>query len=527
MAADNPIIPRRALLSVFDKTGLLDLARGLHGMGVELVSSGGTARALSEAGLPVIEVGDYTAFPEILDGRVKTLHPKIHGGILGRRSLESHRATMAAHDIGEIDLVVVNLYPFEATIASGADYDHAVENIDIGGPAMIRSAAKNHADVAVLVRPEDYAAAMEELSASGGLSLTLRKRLAATAYARTAAYDSAIAAWFARQIDLSPAPYLTVGGPLISGLRYGENPHQSAAFYAVAPGRPGVASARMLQGKDLSYNNINDTDAAFELAAEFTDPAVVIVKHANPCGVAIAATVEAAFRDALAADPVSAFGGIVAANRKIDAATARAIAALFAEVVIAPDYDDDALAILGEKKALRVLATGSMPDPTEPGLTVRSVAGGLLTQSRDDAAPAEAQLKTVTQRAPTAAETKDLLIAARIAKHVKSNAIVLVRGGRSVGVGGGQTSRVDAARQAVERAALFAREAGEAQSRAVGAVVAGDAFFPFADGLQLCLEAGVTAAITPGGSKRDAEVIEAADKAHAAMVFSGLRGFRH
>lgn len=527
MVADTTIIPRRALLSVFDKTGLLDLAHCLHACGVELVSSGGTARALADAGLPVIEVGDYTGFPEMLDGRVKTLHPRIHGGILGRRGEESHRATMAAHGIGGIDLVVVNLYPFEATIAGGADYEHAVENIDIGGPAMIRSAAKNHVDVAVLVRPEDYGAVIAELQDNGRLTLPLRRRLAATAFARTAAYDSAISAWFARQIDLVPAPYLTVGGPLIAGLRYGENPHQSAAFYSVAPSRPGVASAKMLQGKELSYNNINDTDAAFELAAEFAEPAVVIVKHANPCGVALSGTIEGAFRQALAADPVSAFGGIVAANRKIDAATARAIAELFAEVVIAPDFEADALEILSQKKALRVLATGSMPNPAEPGQTVRSVAGGLLVQSRDAAAPTADHLTPVTKRAPTAAETADLLIAAKIAKHVKSNAIVLVRGGRSVGIGGGQTSRVDAARQAVERAAIFAREAGEAQSRAVGAVVAGDAFFPFADGLQLCLEAGVTAAITPGGSKRDPEVIEAADKANAAMVFSGLRGFRH
>ncbi len=527
MSADSTMTPRRALLSVFDKTSLLDLARCLTANGVELVSSGGTARALADAGLPVIEVGDYTGFPEMLDGRVKTLHPKIHGGILGRRDDAGHRATMAAHGIERIDLVVVNLYPFETTIAGGADYDDAIENIDIGGPAMIRSAAKNHRDVAVLVRPEDYAAVIDELTTTGGLSLPLRQRLAATAFARTAAYDSAIAAWFTRQIDLAPAPYLTVGGPLISGLRYGENPHQSAAFYAVAPNRPGVASARMLQGKELSYNNINDTDAAFELVAEFVEPAVVIVKHANPCGVAIADSVEAAFDAALTADPVSAFGGIVAANRRVNAPTAQAIAKLFAEVVIAPDFDDEAMAILKEKKALRVLATGTTPDPNEPGQTVRSVAGGLLVQSRDAAAPTRDHLTPVTRRAPTEAETVDLLIAAKIAKHVKSNAIVLVRGGRSVGIGGGQTSRVDAARQAVERAAAFARDAGEGESRAVGAVVAGDAFFPFADGLQLCLDAGVTAAVTPGGSKRDAEVIEAADKAQAAMVFSGLRGFRH
>lgn len=527
MIISKSVTPRRALLSVFDKTGLISLAHCLNELGVELISSGGTAKALSGAGLPVVEVGAYTGFPEMLDGRVKTLHPKIHGGILGRRGVASHVETMATHEIGGIDLVVVNLYPFEATIAGGADYAHAVENIDIGGPAMIRSAAKNHEDVAVLVRPDDYADLIAELNATGHISLALRQRLAAIAFARTAAYDSAIAAWFSRQVDLAPAPYLTVGGTLISGLRYGENPHQSAAFYAVAPARPGVSSAQMLQGKELSYNNINDTDAAFELVAEFAEPAVVIVKHANPCGVAVAQTIETAFAAALAADPISAYGGIVAANRPIDAATARAISALFAEVVIAPQIEPDALSILAEKKALRVLSTGKMPDPAEAGLTVRSVAGGLLVQSRDSAAPSIEQMKVVTKRSPTASETADLLIAARIAKHVKSNAIVLVRGGRSVGIGGGQTSRVDAARQAVERAALFAKDAGEPVSRAVGAVVAGDAFFPFADGLALCLEAGVTAAITPGGSKRDADVIEAADKAAAAMVFTGLRGFRH
>ncbi|MEX2628757.1 MAG: bifunctional phosphoribosylaminoimidazolecarboxamide formyltransferase/IMP cyclohydrolase [Tistlia sp.] len=517
-------LPRieRALLSVSDKTGLLELARRLAGQGIELLSTGGSARVLREAGLAVTEVADHTGFPEILDGRVKTLQPKIHGGLLGRPDLAAHRAQMAEHGIAPIGLLVVNLYPFRETVAGGADFETCIENIDIGGPALIRAAAKNHAHVTVLTDPDDYAAAASALEAEGNTSLETRRRLAAKAYAHTAAYDAAIAGWFAGQLGEDFPLEISLAGRRGEPLRYGENPHQAAAFYRTAESRPGVATARQLQGKQLSYNNLNDTDAAFEAVAEFERPAVVIVKHANPCGVAEAETLETAYGRALACDPVSAFGGIVALNRPLDAATAARIAELFAEVVIAPAIEEAAAALLAARKNLRVLATGALPDPAAPGWAFKSLAGGFLLQGRDNGRVARDRLEVVTARAPSEAELNDLLFAFRVAKHVKSNAIVYAREGATLGIGAGQMSRVDSSRIAARKA----EEALGAQAT-LGAVVASDAFFPFADGLLAAAEAGVTAVIQPGGSVRDAEVIAAADDKDLAMVFTGMRHFRH
>ena len=517
---------RRALISVSDKSGLVDFARGLAARGVELLSTGGSAKALRDAGVPVIEVSDHTGFPEILDGRVKTLVPQIHGGILGRRDLPEHVAQMQAHAISPIDLVAVNLYPFEATVARGAAFDDCVENIDIGGPALIRAAAKNHDFVSVLTEPSHYAEVLAELAGHCGTTLALRRRLAGAAYARTAAYDAAIAAWFAAQRGETFPPRLTIAGELRQTLRYGENPHQSAAFY-VSGARPGVATARQVQGKELSYNNLNDTDAAFECVAEFAEPAVVIVKHANPCGVAEAGSLADAWAAALRCDPVSAFGSIVALNRTLDAATAEAIAAIFTEVIVAPDATEAAQAALARKKNLRLLLTGGLPDPAAPGLTIRSLSGGLLAQSRDAGRVDAAGLRVVTQRAPTARERADLLFAFRVCKHVKSNAIVFAKDGATVGVGAGQMSRVDSARIAAWKAAEAAKAARLDAPLTQGSVVASDAFFPFADGLEAVVAAGATAVIQPGGSQRDAEVIAAADAAGIAMVFTGMRHFRH
>ena len=514
---------KRALISVSDKTGMLLLAQALVAHGAEILSTGGSARSLREAGIPVVEVADHTGFPEILDGRVKTLVPQVHGGLLARRDSPEHLAQMRRHGIVPIDLVCVNLYPFEATVASGADPAACVENIDIGGPAMIRSAAKNHDFVNVVTEPSQYAEVIEALG-EGGTRLTFRRKLAGAAYARTAAYDAAIAAWFAREEEF-PAR-MTLGGTLRQTLRYGENPHQRAAFYTNGS-RPGIATARQLQGKELSYNNLNDTDAAFECVAEFDAPTVVIVKHANPCGVATATTLEAAWELALRCDPTSAFGGIVAANRTLDAPAAERIAAIFTEVIIAPDATDAALALLSRKKNLRLLLTGGLPDPASPGMTIRSVSAGFLAQSRDAGRITEAELRTVTQRAPSRAELRDLLFAFRVCKHVKSNAIVYAKEGATVGIGAGQTSRVDSARIAAWKGAEAARAAGLERPLTEGAVVASDAFFPFADGLEAAIAAGATAVIQPGGSMRDAEVIAAADKAGVAMVFTGMRHFRH
>jgi phosphoribosylaminoimidazolecarboxamide formyltransferase/IMP cyclohydrolase len=519
---------RRALISVSDKTGLIDLARALARHGVELLSTGGSARALLDAGLDVIEVGVHTGFPEIMDGRVKTLHPKIHGGVLARRDEPSHLAAMKEHGITPIDLVAVNLYPFEATVARGADFPTTIENIDIGGPALIRAAAKNHDFITVLTDPADYGAVIAELDAKkGATSLELRKRLAAAAYARTGAYDAAIAQWFSGVLGETYPKRMVFAGELMQTLRYGENPHQSAAFYRGGPTRPGIATAQQVQGKELSYNNLNDTDAAFECVAEFEPPAVAIIKHANPCGVALGRSLHEAYLKAYACDPVSAFGGIVAVNRPLDGATASEIAKIFVEVIIAPSADDAARKVLAEKKNLRLLLTGGMPDPAAKGLTIRSLAGGYLVQGRDDGRVNDNDLKVVTKRAPSPAERADMLFAFAVAKHVKSNAIVYVKGGATVGIGAGQMSRVDSSRIAAWKAAEAAKAAGETQSRAIGSVVASDAFFPFADGLLAAAEAGATAVIQPGGSMRDNEVIAAADEKGLAMVLTGMRHFRH
>ena len=521
----------RALLSVSDKSGLIDFARALAGHGIELVSTGGTAKAIADAGLQVRDVSELTGFPEMMDGRVKTLHPKVHGGLLAIRDDPRHTASMKEHGIAPIDLLVVNLYPFEATAAKGAAFDDCIENIDIGGPAMIRAAAKNHNDVAVVVDADDYARLLDELKAhAGATTKALRKSLAQKAYARTAAYDAAISNWFANALGEATPAYRAFGGKLLQPLRYGENPHQSAAFYRAPEQRFGVATARQVQGKELSYNNINDTDAAYECVAEFAPargPACVIVKHANPCGVAEGATLVEAYRKALACDPTSAFGGIVALNGTLDAEAARAITEIFTEVIIAPEATEEAVSIVGAKKNLRLLLAGGLPDPKANGLTVKSVAGGLLVQSRDNAVVDEMQLKTVTRRAPTEAELADLRFAFRVAKHVKSNTIVYARGRATVGIGAGQMSRVDAARIAARKAEDAAREQRLAEPLTKGSVVASDAFFPFADGLLVAIEAGATAVIQPGGSVRDDEVIKAADDHGIAMVFTGTRHFRH
>jgi phosphoribosylaminoimidazolecarboxamide formyltransferase/IMP cyclohydrolase len=519
---------RRALISVSDKTGLIDLARALARHGVELLSTGGSARALLDAGLDVIEVGVHTGFPEIMDGRVKTLHPKIHGGILARRDEPSHVAAMKEHGITPIDLIAVNLYPFEDTVARGADFPTTIENIDIGGPALIRAAAKNHDFITVLTDPADYAAVIAELDAKrGATGIDLRKRLAAAAYARTGSYDAAIAQWFAGQLGEAYPKRMVFAGELMQTLRYGENPHQSAAFYRGGTPRPGIATARQVQGKELSYNNLNDTDAAFECVAEFEQPAVAIIKHANPCGVALGATLHEAYLKAYACDTVSPYGGIVALNRALDGATAAEIAKIFVEVIIAPDADEAALRVLAAKKNLRLLLTGGMPDPAGPGVTIKSLAGGYLVQGRDNGRIDGNDLKVVTKRAPTPKERADLLFAFSVAKHVKSNAIVYARDGATVGIGAGQMSRVDSSRIAAWKAAEFAKAAGEPQSRAIGSVVASDAFFPFADGLLAAAEAGATAVIQPGGSMRDNELIAAADEKGLAMVLTGMRHFRH
>jgi phosphoribosylaminoimidazolecarboxamide formyltransferase / IMP cyclohydrolase len=529
MAELRPI--SRALISVSDKTGLVDFARALSDRGVALVSTGGTAKTLTEAGLKVQDVSSLTGFPEMMDGRVKTLHPKVHGGLLAIRGNTEHTASMRAHGIVAIDLLVVNLYPFEATVAKGAKYDDCVENIDIGGPAMIRAAAKNHQDVTVVVEPDDYATVLTELTANNGATtLTLRKKLAAKAYARTATYDAAISNWFAVTLHDDAPVYRAIGGKLAEALRYGENPHQSAAFYRTPEQRFGVATARQLQGKQLSYNNLNDTDAAFECVAEF-DPArtaaCAIIKHANPCGVAEGDDLMQAYRKALACDSTSAFGGIVALNRPLDSRAARAITEIFTEVIIAPSADEEAIAIVAAKKNLRLLVTGGLPDPRTRGLTAKTVAGGLLVQSRDNAVVDDLQLKTVTKRAPSAAELADLRFAFRVAKHVKSNTIVYAKDCATVGIGAGQMSRIDAARIAARKAEDAAKELGFPGPLTKGSVVASDAFFPFADGLLVAIEAGATAVIQPGGSVRDDEVIKAADDHGIAMVFTGTRHFRH
>jgi phosphoribosylaminoimidazolecarboxamide formyltransferase/IMP cyclohydrolase len=520
----------RALVSVSDKSGIAEFVRALSARGVEIVSTGGTAKLLREAGVGVTDVAEVTKFPEMLDGRVKTLHPAIHGGLLAMRDNKAHEAALKDHKIAPFDLLVVNLYPFETTVRTGADFDTCIENIDIGGPALIRAGAKNHASVTVVVDPADYVGVLAEMQANdGATTLALRKRLAAKAFARTSQYDAAIASWFAETLGNRAPEIRVIAGSLAQDLRYGENPHQWAAFYRTPERRFGVATAVQLQGKELSYNNINDTDAAYELVAEF-DPAVnaaaAIIKHANPCGAAIAPTLHEAYVKALRSDPTSAFGGIVALNRKLDKGTAEEVAKIFTEVIIAPDADDDAKSLLAEKKNLRLLIAGGLPDAGAATVSFRSVAGGFLLQGRDGGVVADLDLKVVTKRRPTNEEFADLIFAFAVAKHVKSNTIVYAKDGGTIGIGAGQMSRIDAARLAAWKAEATAKLAGIA-APTKGAVAASDAFFPFADGLNVIAEAGVTAVIQPGGSMRDEEVIAAADAAGMAMVFTGMRHFRH
>ncbi len=521
----------RALISVSDKSDLVDLARDLHERDIELVSTGGTAASIAKAGIPVRDVSDLTGFPEMMDGRVKTLHPKVHGGLLAVRADADHMAAAQTHGIEMIDLLIVNLYPFEATVRREADMATCIENIDIGGPALIRAAAKNHGSVTVIVDAEDYDKLTAELDEyAGATSHEFRCAMAAKAFARTAAYDAAIANWFATELE-DPAPaYRAIGGRLVQPLRYGENPHQTAALYRTSEGRPGVATATQVQGKELSFNNLNDTDAAFELVSEF-DPsdtaAVAIIKHANPSGVACAETLLAAYERALRCDPVSAFGGIIALNRQVDPETAEAITSLFAEVVIAPSLHDDARRVFEAKRNLRVLTTGDLPDPRAPGLSVRTIAGGLLVQSRDDKVIDDLELKVVTNREPTPEEMRDLKFAFRVAKHVKSNAIVFAKHEATVGIGAGQMSRIDSTRIAHAKSQDAAKEAGADAALTQGSVVASDAFFPFPDGVLAAADAGATAVIQPGGSIKDDEVIAAANERGLAMVLTGVRHFRH
>lgn len=529
--APDKVKIRTALLSVSDKTDIIELATVLSKLGVKLLSTGGTAKAIADAGLAVTDVSDITNFPEIMDGRVKTLHPNVHGGLLAIRDDADHVEAMKAHGIEAIDLSVINLYPFEEVRAKGGDYPTTVENIDIGGPAMIRASAKNHAYVTVVTDPSDYPALVEALQADDGqTSYALRQRFAAKAYARTAAYDAMISNWFAEALTIETPEYRAIGGVLKEKMRYGENPHQSAGFYLTGEKRPGVATATLLQGKQLSYNNINDTDAAYELVAEFLPenaPAVAIIKHANPCGVATGATLADAYRRALACDSVSAFGGVIALNRTLDAETAEEIVKLFTEVIIAPDVTEEAKSIIARKPNLRLLTAGGLPDPRAAGITAKTVSGGLLVQSRDNGMVEDLDLKVVTKRAPTPQELEDMKFAFKIAKHVKSNAVIYAKDGQTAGIGAGQMSRVDSARIAAQKAEDAAKALGLAEPLTRGSAVASEAFYPFADGLLAAIAAGATAVIQPGGSMRDQDVIDAANEHNVAMVFTGMRHFRH
>ncbi|MBY3467485.1 bifunctional phosphoribosylaminoimidazolecarboxamide formyltransferase/IMP cyclohydrolase [Rhizobium laguerreae] len=529
--APDKVEIKTALISVFDKTGIVDLAHALSARGVRLLSTGGTFKAITAAGLAVTDVSEITGFPEIMDGRVKTLHPTVHGGLLAIRDDGEHQEAMKKHGIEGIDLAVINLYPFEDVRAAGGDYPTTVENIDIGGPAMIRASAKNHAYVTTLTDPADYAELLEQLSADDGkTAYAFRQRMAAKAYARTAAYDAMISNWFAEALTIDTPRHRVIGGALKEEMRYGENPHQQAAFYLTGEKRPGVSTAALLQGKQLSYNNINDTDAAYELVAEFLPekaPACAIIKHANPCGVATGSSLVEAYRRALACDSVSAFGGIIALNQTLDAETAEEIVKLFTEVIIAPDVTEEAKAIVARKPNLRLLSAGGLPDPRAAGLTAKTVSGGLLVQSRDNGMVEDLELKVVTRRAPTAQELEDMKFAFKVGKHVKSNAVVYAKDGQTAGIGAGQMSRVDSARIAALKAEEAAKALGLAVPMTHGSAVASEAFLPFADGLLSMIAAGATAVIQPGGSMRDQEVIDAANEHGVAMVFTGMRHFRH
>lgn len=512
---------KRALLSVSDKTQLLSLAQFLQTSGVEIVSTGGTSRTLRDAGVAVKDVSELTGMPEMLDGRVKTLHPKIHGGLLGIRGNAAHQATMREHGIPAIDLVVINLYPFEATLAGGAAYDECIENIDIGGPAMIRSSAKNHADVTVIVDPADYVTLKHEMQTGNGATTpAFRKKMAAKAFARTAAYDAAISGYFRAQLGEPLPESVSISGTRKAVLHYGENPHQKAALYVSAASGPSLLSATQLQGEALSYNNVNDAAAALELAAEFSEPCVAIIKHANPCGVATGGTLEEAYARAFACDKVSAYGGIIAVNRPLSLAFVEAIKPLFLEVLVAPQVDEAALPLLATKKKLKLLTLGSMPDAGAPRMAMKLLRGGFLLQEEDTLIFDEANAEVVTKTKPDNAQTADLRFAFTVAKHVKSNAIVLAKGGSTVGIGAGQMSRIDSTHLAVHKA-------GEMKLETKGAVLASDAFFPFPDNVELAAASGIAAIIQPGGSIRDEEVIAAADAHGIAMVFTGKRHFRH
>jgi len=529
--APDKVAVKTALLSVSDKTGIVELARALVDKGVRLLSTGGTHKAIAAAGLAVTDVSDVTGFPEIMDGRVKTLHPKVHGGLLAIRDDAEHQAAMKAHGIEGIDLAVINLYPFEDVRAAGGDYPTTVENIDIGGPAMIRASAKNHAYVTILTDPADYSELLEQIASNAGqTAYAFRQRMAAKAFARTAAYDAMISNWFAEALSIDTPRHRVIGGVLKEEMRYGENPHQKAAFYVTGDRRPGVATASLLQGKQLSYNNINDTDAAYELVAEFLpekSAACAIIKHANPCGVATGSSLLDAYKRALACDSVSAFGGIIALNQTLDAQTAEEIIKLFTEVIIAPDVTEEAKAIVARKANLRLLTAGGLPDPRSAGLTAKTVSGGLLVQSRDNGMVEDLELKVVTKRAPTQQELEDMKFAFKVAKHVKSNAVVYAKDGQTAGIGAGQMSRVDSARIAGVKAEEAARALGLVEPLTRGSAVASEAFLPFADGLLSMIAAGATAVIQPGGSMRDQEVIDAANEHNVAMVFTGMRHFRH
>lgn len=510
---------RRALISVSDKTGIVELSKKLVEQDVQIISTGGTFQLLQKEGLPVTQISEVTGFPEILDGRVKTLHPKVHGGLLAVRDKESHQQACADNEIELIDLVVVNLYPFKATISKeGFTYEEAIENIDIGGPSMLRSAAKNHRDVTVLVDPADYAVVLEELAVDGNTTLATRKRLAAKTFRHTAAYDSLIAGYLTEEVQEALPDQLTLSYEKVSTLRYGENPHQQAAYYKNALAKADqLVSAKQLQGKELSYNNIQDANAALEIVKEFTEPAVVAVKHMNPCGVAIGETILEAYERTYEADPVSIYGGIIAANRSIDTETASKMKEIFLEIIIAPSFSEEAQQILSEKKNLRLLELPFSTDTREAVWKTTSIEGGILIQEQDSKKITREMCEVATDRKPTEAEWDELLFAWKVVKHVKSNAIVLTKDNRTIGVGAGQMNRVGAAEIAI-------RQAGETTN---GSVLASDAFFPMSDTLEKAAEAGIRAVIQPGGSIRDSESIEVANKFGIAMVFTGVRHFKH